>query len=189
MTTILAYSIIIGYFIVERSLRRGEAALSLQPRESDQSSSKIIWICGLISILVVLLAPILNVQQIGYWNSVYANWAGVAVMVGGLGLRYWAAKTLGKFYTRTLQTIAGQQVIDKAPYSIIRHPGYLGLSLMEVGAGLAVSNWVALVVIMVVGAPSRFYRIQVEENMLRTELGEQYKAYSEKTWRLVPFIY
>ncbi|MGL6342307.1 MAG: methyltransferase family protein, partial [Waterburya sp.] len=87
------------------------------------------------------------------------------------------------------QTIAGQQIITKAPYSQIRHPGYLGTFLIEIGAGLAIANWIALTIILVIGILSRVYRIQTEEEMLKTTFGEQYQIYSEQTWRLIPFIY
>lgn len=190
ITSVLAYVLVVCYFVIERLLRKGEKALSLQTGEADRGSSKVIWISGLLSIALVLIAPVLNAYQIGYWNSMYAGWVGVSLMLGGLSLRYWAAKTLGEFYTRTLQTVAGQSIIDQAPYNIIRHPGYLGIFLMEIGAGLALTNWVVLVVLMmIIGVFSRFYRIQVEEEMLKTEVGKQYQVYSERTWRLIPFIY
>ncbi|PZD74436.1 hypothetical protein C1752_01373 [Acaryochloris thomasi RCC1774] len=63
------------------------------------------------------------------------------------------------------------------------------MSLVEIGAGLAVSNWIVLAAIMVVGALSHVYRIQAEEEMLKAKYGKQYEVYSEKTWRLLPFIY
>jgi protein-S-isoprenylcysteine O-methyltransferase Ste14 len=188
-TTVLAYLLIVCYFVIERWLRKGEKALSLEAGGFDRSSSKVIWVSGLLNILLVLLAPILNTHQIGDWNSEYVGWIGILLMLGGLVLRYWAAKTLGEFYTRTLQTAEGQQVIDHAPYHMIRHPGYLGTFLMEIGAGLAIANWVVLAIIAVIGISSRLYRIRVEEEMLRTALGDSYKIYSEKTWRLIPFIY
>jgi protein-S-isoprenylcysteine O-methyltransferase Ste14 len=188
-TTVLAYLLILSYFIIERLLRKGEKALSLQVGKADQGSSKVIWISGLLSILLVLLAPILNAHQIGYWDNAYVGWVGILVMLGGLILRYWAAKTLGAFYTRTLQTVEGQQIIEQAPYNVIRHPGYLGTFLMEMGAGFAIANWIVLAIVVIIGASSRFYRIQAEERMLKTEFGEQYRVYSEKTWKLIPLIY
>lgn len=176
ITSVLAYVLVVCYFVIERLLRKGEKALSLQTGEADRGSSKVIWISGLLSIALVLIAPVLNAYQIGYWNSMYAGWVGVSLMLGGLSLRYWAAKTLGEFYTRTLQTVAGQSIIDQAPYNIIRHPGYLGIFLMEIGAGLALTNWVVLVVLMIIGVFSRFYRIQVEEEMLKTEVGNSIRS-------------
>lgn len=110
-------------------------------------------------------------------------------MLGGLMMRYWAAKTLGEFYTRTLQIVEGQEIVDQAPYNVIRHPGYLGTLSMEIGAGLAVTNWVVLLAAVLIGITSRTYRIGAEEKMLEARFGEEYKVYSNKTWKLVPFLY
>jgi protein-S-isoprenylcysteine O-methyltransferase Ste14 len=189
ITAILAYLLIISYFVIERLLRKGEQALTLQAGEFDRGSSKVIWINGLLGIFLILLAAILNVYEIGFWNNIYLAWLGIILMLAGLILRYWAAKILGKFYTRTLQTIAGQEIINQAPYNYIRHPGYLGTFLIEVGAGLAIANYFILSIVLIISILSRVYRIQTEEKMLRSVFGEEYKIYSETTWRLIPFIY
>jgi protein-S-isoprenylcysteine O-methyltransferase Ste14 len=188
-TTVLAYFLIACYFVMERSLRKSKQALNLKPEASDAGSSQILWIGGAISILLVIAAPALNTYQIGYWSNANVGWIGVLLMLSGLVMRYWAAKTLGEFYTRTLQIVEGQEIVDRVPYNIIRHPGYLGTQLMEIGAGLAVTNWVVLLAAVVIGITSRIYRINAEEKMLKARFGEQYKVYSDKTWRLVPFVY
>ena len=188
-TTLLAYVLIAGYFVVERSLRKGEAALSLNAGEFDRGSSKVILISGLVKILLILTAPLLNSINLGSLNLGYGSWIGIALMVLGLSLRGWAAATLGEFYTRTLQIVDGQSIVDQAPYNVIRHPGYAGLSLMEIGAGLAVNNWLVLIAVLILGMRSRLYRIQTEEQMLETSLKEQYQDYQSKTWKLIPFVF
>jgi len=189
ITTVLAYLLIVSYFVMERLLRQGEQALSLQPGQSDHGSSRLIWRVGLFNLFFVLLAPVFNSYGIGYWDNEYVCWIGVLLMIVGLTIRYLAAKTLGKFYTRTLQILEGHQIVEQGFYRIIRHPGYLGTFIMEVGAGLAVKNWAILLVILLTGFMARLYRIRTEEEMLEGTFGEQYKVYSEKTWRLIPFIY
>jgi protein-S-isoprenylcysteine O-methyltransferase Ste14 len=131
----------------------------------------------------------LNSYQIGYWSHTVIGWLGLILMLGGLAVRFWAAKTLSEFYTRTLQVIEGQEIVNQAPYNIIRHPGYFGTLLMELGSGLDVTNWVVLLAVLVLGIISRTYRIGTEEKMLEARFGEQYKVYSDKTWKLVPFLY
>ena len=189
ITTVWAYILITSYFVLERSLRKSKQALSLKPETADAGSSKILWISGVISILLVIAAPILNIHQIGYWRYETVGWLGLVLMASGLAMRYWAAKTLGEFYTRTLQIIEGQKIINQAPYNVIRHPGYLGTLLMEIGAGLAVTNWMVLLAGVVIGTTSRAYRIGVEEKMLEVSFGEEYKIYADNTWRLLPFLY
>lgn len=189
ITIVLAYILIACYFVMERSLRKGKQALNLKPGAADAGSSQVLWVSGVISILLVIVAPILNAYQIGEWSYATVGWLGLIVMLSGLAMRYWAAKTLGEFYTRTLQIIEGQKIVSQAPYNVIRHPGYLGTLLMEIGAGLAVTNWIVLLAAVVIGITSRAYRIGVEEKMLEASFGGEYKIYLEKTWKLLPFLY
>ena len=110
ITTVSAYFLIACYFVTERSLRKGQQALSIKPGKADAGSSQVIWIGGAIGILFIIAAPILNRYQIGYWDNAAVAWLGLILMLGGLLVRYWAAKTLGEFYTRTLQVIQGQKI-------------------------------------------------------------------------------
>jgi protein-S-isoprenylcysteine O-methyltransferase Ste14 len=189
ITTVSAYLLIFCYFVMERSLRVSKQALNLKPEASDAGSSQVLWLSGMVNILLFMAAPVLNTYQVGDLRYVHVGWLGVLLMLGGLMMRYWAAKTLGAFYTRTLQIVEGQEIVDQAPYNVIRHPGYLGTLLMEIGAGLAVMNWVVFLAVVVIGITSRMYRISAEEKMLKARFGEQYKVYSGKTWKLVPFLY
>lgn len=189
ITTVIAYLFVLAYFVVERALRKGETALSFQPDHQDQGSSYLILGVGLLMLFLLALAPVVNSLGIGDMNHSYGAWIGVLIMLIGLVLRYEAAQTLGEFYTRTLKVVEGHQIVEQGLYRIIRHPGYLGLSVMEIGAGLAVNNWIILVVILCAGLVSRLYRMHVEERMLESRFGEHYRIYSQKTWRLIPFLY
>lgn len=188
-TNVLTYLLIVCYFVIEGFLRKGEQALSLQPGQSDRGSSRLLWATGLFNLFVVFLAPVLNHYYIGYWKNAYLPWVGLALMIVGIIIRFWAAKTLGKFYTRTLQILKDHRIVDQGLYRIIRHPGYLGTFIMDIGTGLAVSNWFVLVSIFLTGLIARVYRVRVEEEMLEASPGEQYKTYCETTWQFVPFIY
>ncbi len=189
ITAVAAYILIASYFVMERSLRKGEQAFNLKPGQSDAGSSQLLWTGGMVNILLVIAAPILNIYQVGHWSYTSISWLGLVLMLCGLSLRYWAAQTLGKFYTRTLQTLEGQEIVTRPPYSLVRHPGYLGTLLIVIGAGLAVTNWIVLLAGVIIGITSRTYRIGVEEKMLKAKFGEEFRLYSEKTWKLFPFLY
>lgn len=189
LTTFLAYVLIICYFVIERKLRKGKQALNLQPGSSDRGSSRLMWVSGILNILVILLAPIFNTYHIGNWHNVYIGWIGLLVMISGLLLRAWAARTLGEFYTRTLLITENHQIVTQAPYNIIRHPGYLGVFTMSLGAGLAIANWIVMLITAIIGFVTYTYRIHAEEAMLAATFGKPYQAYINNTWRLIPYIY
>jgi protein-S-isoprenylcysteine O-methyltransferase Ste14 len=189
MTSELAYLLMGVYFILERSLRKGEAALSLNASETDQGSSRLLWGSSAIGLLGLILAPLLNTYKIFNleWSAI--AWAGVGLMIAGLCLRYWAAREMGAFYTRTLQVLPEHHVIETGPYRLIRHPGYLGTSLLAWGAGLALQNGLVLSVVIMTDIVAKYYRIKVEENMLAQSLGDAYHTYRAKTRRIIPFVY
>jgi protein-S-isoprenylcysteine O-methyltransferase Ste14 len=185
----LAYLLIASYFILERILRKGEAALNLQPQASDAGSSRLLWGSSMVGLLGLFLAPFLNAYGIAKVQSTAIAWGGIGLMLLGLSLRYWAAQEMGAYYTRTLQVLPEHAVIETGPYRIIRHPGYLGTSLLSWGAGLALQNGLVLGVVIVTDAIAKYYRIQAEEKMLTESLGVQYQTYAATTWRFIPFVY
>jgi protein-S-isoprenylcysteine O-methyltransferase Ste14 len=115
-------------------------------------------------------------------------WIGIAVMLSGLAFRWYAIKSLGRFFTRTVATRAGQYVVDSGPYRLIRHPSYTGGLLMFLGAGIAMTNWAALLAIMAGAALGYGYRVHVEERALCADLGQPYRDYMLRTKRFIPHV-
>lgn len=191
MTTIfLAYILVAVYFVMERLQRKSKQALSLQAGSSDRGSSRLFLIGGFLEIVSLLLAPVLNINSLGFFGeNTPINWIGILMMIGGLTLRYLAARTLGEFYTRTLLVTPEQQIIKQGSYRVVRHPGYLGVLIASVGAGLATANWIVILTIIVTKFIVLGYRIASEEKMLLAAFGDNYRAYMENTFRLIPFIY
>jgi protein-S-isoprenylcysteine O-methyltransferase Ste14 len=189
MTSGLAYLLIGVYFVIERSLRKGETALNLKASNTDEGSSRLLWGSSVVGLLGLLLAPILNAYGMFGIDWPAIAWVGIGLMVAGLCLRYWAAQEMGAFYTRTLQSLPEHYIVDTGPYRWIRHPGYLGTSLLSWGAGLALQNGLILLVVIVTDVVAKYYRIGVEENMLSQSLGDIYQAYCTRTQRIIPFIY
>ncbi len=190
LTTILGY-ILIGVFVAtEGRARKGQSAQSLDRGQFDQRSTALIGIAFLITGLGLLLAPILNYFGIGpIPSTTTVGWGGLVIAVLGIALRLWANRTLGEFYTRTLRVAESQSIVQRGPYRLIRHPGYLGSILMWTGVGLATTNWIAVTIAVVVTCFAYHYRIRAEERMLAAAIGKDYGEYQSRTWRLIPFIY
>jgi protein-S-isoprenylcysteine O-methyltransferase Ste14 len=92
------------------------------------------------------------------------------------------------YTSRIVEVEEGQKVISTGPYSIVRHPMYLGASIMYLFTPLALGSWWALIVFLLLPLVL-IYRISNEESILIKEL-PGYKEYCQKTqYRLLPFIW
>jgi protein-S-isoprenylcysteine O-methyltransferase Ste14 len=116
-------------------------------------------------------------------------WIGILVMLAGLGLRIWAVSTLGASFRTTVETHAGQKVIQQGPYKLIRHPSYSGILLMCLGYGLAVQSWLSLAIAVLLPLAALLYRMRVEEAALQESLGPEYVEYQRRTRRLIPWVW
>ena len=206
-TTILGYLLIGLFLVLEVRGRIGPEAKSLERGASDRGSTGMVGAAFGLAGLVLLAAPLLNYMQLGnltintivswlglvfslLWAfSALAGWLGILIALAGLALRFWAFKTLGRYYTRTLRTSDNQPIVQSGPYHWIRHPGYLGTILIFTGAALATTNLLAFGVVAVAMFFAYYYRIQTEETMLAQASNQEYRNYASHTWRLIPCVY
>ena len=190
LTTVVSYLLIGSFLVLQRVLRRGEQARSLRPNQEDKGTTKLIGLAFGFSILALILAPLLNRFGVAHLDLGFPlGWVGVALMLAGLALRWWANAVLGRFYTSTLRLAEDQQIVRAGPYRLLRHPGYGGVLLLWVGAGLASQNWAVAALILSLMSVAYAYRIKSEESMLQTAFGDQYRSYMRSTWRLVPWVF
>jgi protein-S-isoprenylcysteine O-methyltransferase len=115
-------------------------------------------------------------------------WIGVSIGAIGLAIRIWSMRVLGRDYTRSLRARDDQAIVDRGPYGVVRHPGYLGSMLVWFGSRLAL-NWLVAIATAIALVAVYAYRIRAEEQMLGEQFGEQYRAYQARTKRLVPFVW
>jgi protein-S-isoprenylcysteine O-methyltransferase Ste14 len=115
--------------------------------------------------------------------------AGLIVLLGGSLLRRHCWRMLGKHFTGDVKAAADQPVIDRGVYRWVRHPSYTGGMLMYLGTGLALTNWLSVLIIGGAGAAAYLYRVRVEERALQANLGGRYQEYMRRTKRFVPFVF
>ena len=185
----VAYAILGCFFLAERLLRQGPDAASLEAGKTDQGTTRAIGRAFGQSLFALAVAPLLNRWRLGRLTVPGMAWGGIAAMVAGLTVRVWAARVLGAFYTRTLRTSSTQSLVQEGPYRLVRHPGYLGVLLLWLGAGLASANLLVVGFIMVSMGGAYRRRIRSEEVMLTNTFGEDYLAYARRTRRLIPWVY
>jgi protein-S-isoprenylcysteine O-methyltransferase Ste14 len=117
-----------------------------------------------------------------------AYWAGIVLMWAGMAFRLWAVLVLGRFFRITVMVQDEHRLVEAGPYRVLRHPAYTGGLLTVAGIGLAMGNWLSLLVLMGVVLAGYGYRIRVEEQALKARFGESYDRYATTRWRLVPFL-
>ena len=156
---------------------------------SDQGSRTVLgmslWSGVLLAFLMAWAVPAADIPGSG-WPLLLG---GLVLMWGGMAVRVWAVRTLGSLFRTVVVIQDKHQLIIAGPYRLLRHPSYAGSLLTLAGIGLALGNWLSLLV-AVLGALIGFTRrIPVEEAVLQTHFGDDYTAYARHTWRLVPFIW
>ena len=158
-------------------------------RARDQGSLKLIAILWWIGIAMGISLSLLLPQAAISWKRTSLFFIGICLMLLGVTLRWYSAAILGKYFTFDVAIQSGQILIEAGPYRYIRHPSYSGALLTLLGFGLALGNWVGLAAALSCLGFAYAYRIPVEEAALASALGETYKQYVQRTWRLVPFLF
>lgn len=127
------------------------------------------------------------------WSKIVVpSWLTVVLLIscfGALLIRLWAVVYLGKSFSYDLKSPEGKALVQTGPYSLVRHPSYLGICILSSFPGLIVGSLVGFIGMTVTTVLHIIYRLDAEEKILAAEFGEVFKKYKQKTYRLIPFIY
>jgi protein-S-isoprenylcysteine O-methyltransferase Ste14 len=140
----------------------------------------VIVACGLAAIWTNAAIP---------WLEPQAPLVGMAIILLGAALRWWAIFTLGRYFTFEVAVRSTQAVVRSGPYRVVRHPSYTAILIMLLGVGLALANWASLIVMLAGGLIGLLYRVRVEERALVEALGQPYLDYMRHTKRFIPYIF
>ena len=113
----------------------------------------------------------------------------VAIAVASVWLVNAAARRLGKQWALAARLVEGHTLIQDGPYRIVRNPIYAGMFGMLLATGLAVAQWIPLLVAIVLFIPGTCIRIRSEERLLREAFGGEFEEYACRVSALIPGIY
>jgi len=97
-------------------------------------------------------------------------------------------KSLKENYSQEILIQRNHSLITKGIYRFIRHPQYLSQILCDLGAGIALMNFLILPLVIILEIPLFILRGKKEEEMLLRHFGDDFKAYKKRSGFFIPFI-
>jgi protein-S-isoprenylcysteine O-methyltransferase Ste14 len=165
---------------------RGTASNDSQDKGSRNSI--IVW--WSIGILVGIFAVPNFLSRLAIrGNALVLFVLGITLIWAGILLRFWAVQKLGKFFRSKVEIQEAHVLIKNGPYRYLRNPSYTAILIALLGFGIAIGNWLSLVVLLAAGCISFVRRIAIEDRALAERFGEAYEEYRKTTWALVPLIW
>jgi protein-S-isoprenylcysteine O-methyltransferase Ste14 len=104
---------------------------------------------------------------------------------GVIGARAWSVIVRGRHAVSWVMS-PDHRLITAPPYSLVRHPSYLGYMLMIAGMTLLWGNAVTLVAWVAI--PGYYFVSFYEEAMLLEKFGEEYRRYMGDVGAFIPRI-
>jgi protein-S-isoprenylcysteine O-methyltransferase Ste14 len=140
--------------------------------------------------VIPLLTPPLSAlgERMGWWplaGGAPLRWAGVALAAAGLALRIAAMARLGPRFAPVVAVQREHALETGGPYARIRHPGYLGAGLANLGAALAFGSAIGLIGAALM-ALALHARMGTEEALLERRFGDEFARYRARTGRVLP---
>ncbi|KAK7444747.1 hypothetical protein VKT23_015064 [Stygiomarasmius scandens] len=134
------------------------------------------------------------------------------IFTGGY-IRITSQRLLGKYFTWEISFKEGQKLCTTGPYSLVRHPGYLGLWLIRFGINFVQStnSWSGLLLreclyprYALIGTGFIWenyvftasllwwmtFRAKWEDDLMKENFRDEWNRWAQKTrYRIVPFVY
>ena len=144
---------------------------------------------GLYGVAMMVMWIVAGLDFRNSWSSGIgpaAQVIAILLVIAGYALAVWATG-VNAFFSQVvrIKTERGHTVVSGGPYRVVRHPAYVGMILVVVGAPIMLGSWWALIP-GVISALVVIVRTALEDKTLHAEL-PGYAAYAQNTrYRLLP---
>jgi protein-S-isoprenylcysteine O-methyltransferase Ste14 len=130
-----------------------------------------------------VLLPRLGLSTTAWWGLAIQA-VGLALILSGLALHWWARSHLRHFYVEDVQFQEGQYLVDTGPYRRVRHPVFSSFFLIALGMMLV--NPALTTLAMAVYVAIDFTSAARQEEALLSERLPEYAGYMQRTGRFIP---
>lgn len=171
-----------------------DALVRPESEEEEASRAEIImalafFLQPFMVILVFYENVILITEYLSFWANPLFTYVGILILItGGLVLLV-SRIQLGMYGSGKIVLEEEHQLVTRGIYRYIRHPIYLGGLIGWIGISLALHGVNTLILFLAMYFLIFKNRIDLEEELLLKEFGEEYFSYVKRTKRLIPFVY
>ena len=114
--------------------------------------------------------------------------SGCAFALVGAALVRRSRAELGSAWSLLPKADRDTGLVTTGPYRLVRHPIYLGLTLVAAGNALSFGNVAALLLVALGIVPTFAWRARVEEGELSRTFGETFAVYRRRTKLIIPHL-
>ena len=147
----------------------------------------LMWIATLILPLISIATSLLSFSDYALYQPAF--FLGIVCLAGGLRLFYRSHADLSVNWSISLELRENHRLIKTGVYRRIRHPMYAAILLQAIAQVLLLSNWLAGPACLIAFMIMLPLRIRPEESMMLEKFGDDYRAYTERTKRLIPAVW
>lgn len=177
----------ITIYLMKKDPKLLERRVNVGPMAEKETSQKIVQsIAGVAFIAIFVLSPIDHRLA---WSKVPASLSVIGDILVALGLAtiFFVFKE-NTFTSGIIEVANEQKVISTEPYTLVRHPMYIGAFIMLVGIPAALGSWWGLAAVIPIVAVI-VWRLLDEEKFLAKNFSGYLDYKSKVKYRLVPFIW
>jgi protein-S-isoprenylcysteine O-methyltransferase Ste14 len=114
--------------------------------------------------------------------------SGVLLAAVGVAIVLRSRAELGPAWSFVPKADHEMGLVTSGPYRVVRHPIYLGLTLLGVGEALVFGSWPAFVITLLGLLPTFAWRAHAEEKLLSRTFGARYAVYRQRTRMIIPYL-
>lgn len=172
-----------------RAAKYGKLAKTTEDEQYKRPSGRFVLLVNFFGIWAVHWLAMYDFSRYSNFHDNFWEILGISLISVAIMINQSAIRKLKKLFDR-ITIKPDHQLITTGIYRLVRHPIYLSYLLLFLGyCALLHSRIFTFILLCLVCSIWLNNRIEIEEEMLIAKFGEQYKAYQQKTRKILPFIY
>lgn len=194
MTPLIAKAVFVllaaGWYVIRHphARRSGRTPIMRSGRDVRETLLLLVSLAGLGLVPLVYVATGFPRAADHVFHPALA-WAGAAVAAAALAMFRLTHKALGRNWSVSLDVREGHKLVSDGVYRHVRHPMYTAFWLWAAAQAMLLPNGVAGFSGLVGFGTLYALRVGREERLMLDAFGDEYRAYANRTSRLIPWLY